>query len=344
MIRKKTLILLFLPVLPALGQGVTTDPQLEELRVRAPSGANDDATIDKWLGGLVATLNKEASSDQARQSFLSTLRAVHSATDTTQAFNERLAGRAAELFKTELQKGAALETATANVLTRALIEMDDVRTVPGLLAALPFPADQVRYLGARGLQGLRDRIPGDPNLQSVTLAALQAAGEQESSAVVVARIYLALSYDDTRSDGIDAMTAVLESRVNRYRNAGSLADEAEAVALEYLATRAQLPQGQVVKLVGVLAVLLRLDVERYSGQELLPNEQTAIELRIFSCEALLERLVRPPAARAGDIRGLMQSGSGGAVVQLELLKWIGSEGNRGVLNVAPWNVPLGAKP
>ena len=326
---------------PAAGQTVVDDAAMEELRQRAPAGANDDRTIDQWLAGLLTQLSGASDTASATRGFMETLTRVRDDQATTQAFRDALATRLGVIAESELGKGDKLPAHTAEALLHALRAADHPGAIPGLLAALSFPRESVRYFGAAGLMSLRDRIANDQSRMNGVIAAVAAAGEKENSAVVVERLYRACSFDGAPASAIDAIAGILSVRVERYRQGAALADSAEPAAFDYLAQSRAAP-AQAAAIVRSLAVLLRLDVERYAAGLFLPGEMSAIEVRLDACESLIESLC---GCTGGNVRGECQAGGPGAGIkmQLELDKWIGSAGqSRGVLNPAPWNVTPGA--
>ena len=326
---------------PATAQTVVDDPAMEELRQRAPAGANDDRTIDQWLTGLLTKLSGASDRKAAKRDFVDSLNRVREDQATKQAFRDALATRLGAIAQTELAKGAKLPGHAAEAILQALRAADHPGTIPGLLAALSFPRETVRYFGAAGLQSLRDGIANNPNQMNAVISAMADAGPKETNAVVVERLYRACSFANAPPGAIDAISAILASRVERYGNGAALADFAEPVAFEYL-IQARPTQSQSAAIIRSLAVLLRLDVERYVAGVFMPGEKNAIEVRLDACESLIESL---SGRTGGNVRGESQAGGAGATIrmQLELDKWIGAAGqSRGVLNAAPWNVPPGA--
>lgn len=326
---------------PAAAQTVVDDPAVDELRQRAPAGANDDRTIDQWLTGLLTKLSAAADPKAAKRDFVEALARVHDDRATNSAFNDALAARLGAIAATELAKGDSLPAHAAEAILQALRAANHPGTIQGLVAALSFPRETVRYFGAAGLQSLRDGIANNQNHTTTVVAAIADAGPKETNAVVVERLYRACSFAGAPAGAIDAISTILEARVNRYRKGATLADFAEPAAFEYL-NKARPTQAQSKAIIRSLAVLLRLDVERYAAGTFAPGEKSAIEVRIDACESLMESLC---GCTGGNVRDESQTGGAGATIrmQLELDKWIGVEGQSGgVLNNAPWSVPAGA--
>lgn len=327
-------------VWPAAAQTVD-DPAMEELRQRAPAGANDDRTIDQWLTGLLTKLSAASDPKGAKRDFVESLARVRDDRTTNPAFRDALAIRLGAIATTQLAKGNQLPGHAAEAISQALRAANHPGTIPGLAAALSYPRETVRYFGAAGLHSLRDAIADNPNQMNAAISAIAEAGAKETSAVVVERLYRACSFAGAPAGAIDAITVTLASRVDRYRQGAVLADFAEPAAFEYL-TKARPTQTQAAAIIGSLAVFLRLDVERYAAGVFIPGEKSAIEVRLDACESLIESLC---GCTGGNVRDEGQAGGAGATIrmQLELDKWIGVPGQgNGVLNAAPWHVPPGA--
>ncbi len=335
-----TLVACILAALPGRSAAqATTDEAINELRVRTPSGANDDRTIDDWLGAQIGRLGSASDPVAGKHEFLASLSRVRDAVDSKQEFKDAFAARLGTLAAAEFGKGDALGTRVADAIVRALLDAKDRRVVAGLTAALSFPAAEIRYLAARGCVGIRDSVPA--NERRPLLDALKQAGVREPNAVVVERIYTAMSYGDLTAEALDAIVDVLTARVAGYREAKVLADSAEASVLEYLAG-AQIPRAQGVRIVRQLASMLRLDVEHYVRGGLSDDVGVAIELRVDVCERLLSRIT---GINPGEtVRGVMQTGGPavGPSMQLALIGWIGSDQADGALTAGTWNVPRGA--
>lgn len=319
-----------------LAQVGGADAALDELRKRTPAGDNDNAIINKWLADRFAA-----------ESFLADLTAVREDSATTPAFQSTLADRINAFAKTHLTTGSDEAVESTTRLLRALIDINDVKTREALLAALRHPHQAVRYLGAKGVQALRDRIAAgtSPTDLRDLIQSLRSAAETETNNTVLDRICRAMSVPNSE-EAKAALIDVLLSQAERYRKGAILADRTEVGILDYLAT-ANLNAIELTRAVQPAAVLLRLDVARYvAGQNgrFFGDEQAVIQQRIATVESWLEQVVRPPADRAGNLRQAIGSDSQTlpSALGFELNKWIGTADSPGVLNAAPWNVPIGA--
>jgi hypothetical protein len=171
---------------------------------------------------------------------------------------------------------------------------------------------------------------------------------RERNEVVAERIYMALAVPDPSPEVIDAFTAILAARIVRYAG-GMPLGEAEVAAITYL-SQANLNRDQSASIVRQLAVLLRLDVERYiadlQGQFKTRRRDTILR-RIIVTEEFISSAVGPAAANAGNVveaitNPLAKTDATVAAIRLQLNNWIGTAETEGALNRAPWNVPVGA--
>ncbi|MFQ5591812.1 MAG: hypothetical protein ACE5HE_11665, partial [Phycisphaerae bacterium] len=267
----------------------------------------------------------------------------------TQAFDSELARqvsrRAAEAFA-----DADLNAVVARALARVLADMSVPETFDALLAGLRTTDAGARFLCAKGLRKLQPSIAQDRAKLERTVEALKAAGLVETDAVVLAWIYLALSYPGQAEAVLDALLAIFDKRLEYRRGPAVFVDRAEVDAFDYLRQPGVLTAisvEQKAALAARLAVFLRLDAERYAdadvGSDTRAQERTDLERRLDGLETCLEAIV---GSSEGDIRGELRVGGHDrreAVLQ-QAYRWIGHPTTHkpGALNQPPWNVPIGA--
>lgn len=318
---------------PEWGGGAT----FNELRRRTPSGAADDEIIDNWINGELKTLVESNDQREVGRKLRSKVDALRNAGDTSQLFREALHRRLNMLAKQVLERKPAWPEQAAVGLVRVLADASDVQTLEALEQAMKSDAPQVRYLGARAIFKLRDKIAQDPTALDKFIAMLRERGVAEKSGVVVEDIYRALSIGSNTEAVLDAFADILKARAEQYRQGANFANSAEVQACQFL-LGVNVPQSKAVPIVQSLAVILRLDVQRYATDDLSDDEQFAIELRVDAVERLLEKLT----GQVGKVRTTMQSGGLAPEIELDLLGWIGTQGSAGKLNNSPWNVAVGA--
>jgi len=331
------------------------DP-LDAVRERAALTANDDQVIDAWLTTRIDELKAAAEpANEAEDEAKAEARLIEAGTsfrkafetqlkhqDNTPQFVARFAERTGVAMAVQFQQANVLPSKVAWYLGWVLLEMNRIETREALTAGLRHPVETVRYLCARSLARLQPEISPDRGAARDTIGLLEEAGRAESNSSVLHAIYEAMAYADHLDEATRALAAVFAARVQKIR-AGRLvvADRAEVDVWDYLRqVRTRIPDAQKAALVRQLAVFLALDVKRYNQAQ--GPQKTTIAERIEVCELLLDSLVGPISGK-GDVRSEMKKGSADPEIEmkLELLKWVGGEGQGGCLNSPPWNVPLG---
>jgi len=333
------------------------DP-LEGLRENTTFTTTDDQTIDAWLTARIDELQAAAAAEaddadardaliEAGTSFLRAIRAemVHSA--ATAQFLARFAGRTDAAFAARFQQNDAYPAEVAWYFARALLDMKRVETRDALTAGLAYPAESVRYLCAKTFARLQSDLAPDLALARNTIQLLQTAGQAEASGIVLGAIYEAMAYGDHLEEAIPALVSVFAARVRKLQNREILtADRAELTAWEFLGKRQirpRIPNAQKGPLVRELAAFFVVDVNRYGPA--LGNQKVTLAERIEVCETLIDALVGPIADK-GNVRSEMKQGGVAPEInmKLELLKWVGGQGQEGCLKDAPWSVPVGGLP
>ena len=331
------------------------DP-LDAVRERAAFTANDDQVIDAWLTTRIDELKAaaepaneaedeakaEARRREAGNSFRKAFETQLKHQDNTPRFVARFAERTGVAMAAQFQQANALPSEVAGYLGWVLLEMNRIETREALTAGLRHPVQAVRYRCARSLAVLLPKISPDRAAAQATIGWLEEAGRGETSSTALGAIYRAMAYADHLDEAARALAAVFAARVDKIRTGQLLvADRAEVDIWDDLRkVRTRIPDAQKAALVRQLAAFLVLDVKRFSQAQ--GPQKTTIAERIEVCELLLDSLVGPVAGK-GNVRGEMKKGSADPEIEmkLELLKWVGGEGQEGCLNSPPWNVPPG---
>lgn len=334
-------------VAPA-GAQIGDDAVFEELKTHDSLGPDDNPILDQWLsdqvGELVAALRGGKVNDfaKAEQNLWGIVKALFGQNMVTEAFKNRLAERAAIQFADHFSNTNPVLPEVARALVRLLRYMNRVETLPGLQAAIQSADQAVRYLGAEGLRDLRDRIGSNAQLARTVITTLRTAGVAEENGVIVGAIYRALGYPNQVTEALGAIGAVLSARANRFRAGRNVVERTEIDAMLFLEPHhTQLTQPQRVQAVRDLASLVQFYATRYLDPATRPAEKQLLERLIFRAEDLLEKIVQP-AQRAVSMRNALRDQPNVARnLPVELAKWIGAPGVPGLLNSAPWDVPVG---
>ncbi len=335
------------------------DQAIDAIRQLNSIGPNDQRQIKSWIENqvdqLAATTNAErldGFNDKAFRKFRDAMQGQFEHKNNTAEFIKSLTEQTA-VVATERFSKTDVPSSVLRGLARSLVDQDRFEAVPGLIAGLKVTDESTRYLCARGLSAQRIAIGQDATVFTQVSQALEAAGIQEPNGFIVGRIYEALHYPDQVSAVFPIYMKIFDARL-KSRRSGANADIAETFAYEFFRSVASgLDNNQKTELVRRLAVFLRLDAERYNNPALQPpsnisapdlgyTERDALERRLDGCEAILVIVVG--SGKGGNIRGEFASNgyAGRAAVLQEAKKWYGDGTVTGVLNAAPWNVPVGA--
>ncbi len=325
------------------------DEAINTIRQLTQINDGDQRRIGDWVQAQVDKL--AATPDAGRQAaavpFRKTFKTQYENVSNSPAFKAQLAAQTATIAAAQFVN-PNLDQWVAYAIARVLVDMGGVETSVGLLAGLKSKHEPARFLCAEGLSAQKTAIAADKAKLDEVVQALKAAGLFEKSPIVLGRIYLALANPNQVPAVLDAYLAILEKRLTDRRGGAVMADGAEVEAFEFFrnpivlsaVTQAQKEQ----QLVRLLAVLLRADAERYGTTGLDFYEVDRLERMMDSAEAILVELVGQ--GRGGKIRDEIAAGGQDrrAEVLVEAYKWVGHAQSKepGVLNVAPWNVAIGA--
>ncbi|MBI1826842.1 MAG: hypothetical protein HY287_11350 [Planctomycetes bacterium] len=240
---------------------------------------------------------------------------------------------------------AKLDRFIAAALARALLDMDRIETLPGLLAGLKSSQPAARSLSARALEKLKTAIVGEKDKLDQTIAALREAGVNEPNSFVLQKIYSAFPIATPPGPVVDAILAILDKRL-ATRKQSPICDGAEIAAFEFLRTPAvvgAMTPEQRSQLAKSVATFLRLDAERYGAAELSFEEMDRLERSLDAEEDIFSQIV---PGKGGKIRDALAANGhdGRAEVMTQSYLWIGNSQNNeaGALNATPLNVPIGA--
>ncbi len=343
------------------------DEAVNAIRREAAIDGSGEQSIKRWVEARADALAAvpEAACAAAVVAFRDRFEQEYRNPDNSEAYRTQMAQQTAAVAATRFA-AQDLRPAVAQALAHALASMaGQVGAVPGMVAGLQSPVPIARYHCAKALAALRGPIAADEATLGRVVAALTEAGKAEASPVVLARIYEALNHPAHVAAVFDSYLAVFDKRLAVRRGEARVCDGAEVHAFEFFRAQgvlAALSDTQKAQLVERLAVFLRLDAERYASPDLdsknLPsdtdkprpgsnyrvhNERTRIALVLDAVEEILAAIVRN---EAGAIRAQMTEG-GHANRQQALQQaylWVGdpAENVSGALNVAPWNIAIGA--
>ncbi len=318
-------------------------PSLDTVRGLGTIGSSEQRMIDAWLEWQVNRLESSSAKDAFK-----TLKEAFDAERLNQgnsaAFVGAMAARTARMAEQRLPNSGP-NSATARAIARMLFDLNREQAVPGFIAGLRSKDQSARYFSAAGLEQQRGSITTARTQVTEVVAALKAAGLAETNPTIVKHIYGALAYEPITPEVFDAYVGILDKRLEARRQGALVVDGAEVQVLEYLRKRSVLDglsRGQSPQLVGRLAVLLRLDAQRYVSETLPFVEKDRVERQLFAVEEILTTLT----AQNGEIAAALRADghNNRERILAETLLWVGDSetSTEGRLSGTPWNVPIGA--
>ena len=314
------------------------DQAIDQIRRLPAIGANDQQRIHDWIVAQVGKFQNFAA-------FRSRLADQYNHANNSAQFPIALATQTATVAVAQ-----AGNPVIARALAQVLYDMDRPETFPGYIALIESTDAATRYLSAAGLTmaSVKRAIAADQGKLASAVAALRKAGTTETDPVVVGRIYEALAHPGQIADVFDAYIAILDRRVTQRRKPGTVADGAEQFAYAFFADPnvvGALGANQKAELAKRIAVLMRLDGQRFIRPNLAFGEADHLERTLWGAEDILSNAAML-GNRGGKIQQAIQAGGpqNSAAVLEEVYKWIGhpTSNAQGPLNAAPWNVPVGA--
>lgn len=352
-------IIPFLILTPGLVHGqaaapaASTNPEdanINGIRNLGTISSVDQAKIERWIDHEItaaenATAANPASALQFRDHFQAQLKNA----GNSPAFTSQLVALTAAAVVPKLSN-KAFDWHVAHAIVLELANVKQKEAATALLAALKSPSSVVRAVAARGLDDLKTAIAGDQVLLPKVIQELQVAGIAETSGPVLSRIYPALGYSVQAAFGpaFAAYLAIFDARIATRKANPATPDGAETAAFEFLAdpeVMKLLTPAQKSALVARVAVFFRLDAERYNAPNLNFPQQDVIERLLSIEEELLDACVGANP-QSGKVRAALEQGgwTNRQAVVTEVQKWVGdaASNTQGVVNAAPWSVPVGA--
>lgn len=318
-------------------------PDIDSLREQNSISSEDRQRIAQWIGGRATDLESSAN-DPARVS--GTIREILGKLDrATPAF------RTAYVEETSRAAQARFTSAPPAVkwaLAEVLQSFDDPAAIDGLIAALQSDDVIVRWRAAVGLLSLRGRVgAAAPNV----LAALEETARAEPHALVRRSVYLAMLMPDRLDDGLAKLASALTARRDAFEQGPPAGLNAETELFERLARPDSLLRNADERgradVTRALAAVLTITVSRYAAlpADASALDKEALERLILQTESALRVAAREVAGgnNAPDVTSAMYTGGADVAERMiaELAKWVGQEGSPGLLNQAPWDVPVG---
>lgn len=318
---------------PAAARGQQTNP-LAEIAKKTDIGDADRQAIRRAVEDRVQTMvraTRDVDRVDARQALIEWLK------PGTPPFRAAGATIASEEL-TPVLSGGKLSAA----LDAAMIigELRHPATRDALIAALNSRFAAVRYRGALGIQHLQDQLT-EPSTYQPVIAALADAGERETSSSVVRVIYRALDFSQAQKDfaGANEVSIAL-ARIFAARFEYSEHDPTpDAVGCAVALRIARQLKEPPTRLVAGLTFVLR----RLAAMARDDAESVRVDV-VESCETALHGLLEAHGVQTRNlprVTDAIRAKADAKQLEAALASLLGAEGKPGVLNQAPWNLPMG---
>jgi len=200
----------------------------------------------------------------------------------------------------------------------------------------------VRYLAARSLRAMHAKLKTQLQYRTA-INALSDAGEHETDPATLRMIYQALDFSETQKqfagagDVADALGKIMKARLAMGSSgADAVADSVAYQAAQRAGNEAKAPPVQLVEgLAGSLLELARAAMSDRSGGR---------AEEIAECETALTQILEKHGGGAANLPRLAEVARGDGdpkKIDAALTALIGSGSAKGLLNKAPWNLPVG---
>ncbi len=336
-------------LLPATAAFAQDAPNWDAIRRTDLSGI-DRQTVENWVSTTVGTIFTAVPADAqtAATTFIQTLRQQNRSADATDGFRRGLTEAVNKAFLDQYAAAAnanAPRPQSAALVLSVLADLGRPEALPAFQAGLKDPESAPRAMAAGGLLRVRAGLSNDQ--WTAAVQSIQAAAADESSGVVLSRMYRFLSAEnDARAaDAAKAILAVMDGRFNRFEQKWSPPTQADAEILPWLTARAAQANDAALRKDAVqrIARLLADAVHVYVERELPESYRKTLYKVIAAAEGQLKRIVNQPGAPnvTAALTAAGDPASRGSRILGELAKWVGMADAPGVLNQPPFELPRG---
>lgn len=323
----------------ALGQ----DTEFARLKAATSLSADQVQTIQRWIQQQLPDL---LNAEDARQAHQAAKTFTDAYTGGTAVFQAAFLDQCAQTFLTPLSQPDT-EPQAVLMMSMFLGRQATAPMIPTLRRMLTSPYAVARFWAATGLTKLRRDVSASPQVADV-LADLQKAAGSETNAVAAKQMYNAMNLRDVATSAAlleqayRATVSVLTARIKWHAAQERAPVEAEVAGMQALAGL----MGQVgddTRRQGIqpVAQILYHALRRFTQEDAESPARRVDALLIEQAEATLRQAVRAiGAATTPDVLTRLKAGELDQA-RTELVKWIGSLQQEGLLNQA-FQLPRGA--
>ena len=329
------------------------EPAWSQIRGLSQLTATDKKDVRAWVDAQIKSILAETDPVKSRRqgkAFYTKVAGSFKADNASNAFKDTVSKAVTESFLAQYKPPAKVDAASPHPLGRLYVMMTVVTfKQPGALGcyqkALADPSSGVRERAVTGLLQLRDNL--SPEAWTELLPFIKKAALSETNSVVLSRLYAFLTvHQNPRAQAtMPIVLDILDARFKRFEEKWSVPRLADGEAAVWLGGRFAAVNDPATKKKIVLTVarLLADSVHVYAKQALKPSERRSLEAALLATETQLKAMVKGDAMP--DISTIMikdgKDQDKRAAMLAELDKWIGSAERDGVLNGAPFNLPVG---
>ncbi len=321
-------------------QARTTDP-LKNLRGKSDLTADDLATLDNYLDGLISKVEFEPDDPRVGKRFRDQILRNYKHPANTAGFKQRLVERCSARFAEKIKSN---QGQLAMILLYTLAAMSDPGTLPALKEAAESPNAAARVLAIRALSAMPGKIEAKPAKLSEVIQWLEEVGQREQDGSVLGLIYQTLDFTIKRDEQAAALINILEARLNNYQSNTVSGERAELVGLARAAELSSaLGDPERKRLVGTLAKYLAYYTHRYVYADLAPKSRADLHRLVFMVERTITALtgIAPGNPSVSDAIASADPDRYDKI-RAALESWVGSNDKTGRLNGSPWQVSAGA--
>ena len=322
--------------------------------------AIDRDRVQNWLeqqvSGLLALKANDAVTAQG-SALVATITEHFRASNATRGFKDGLAQMVLQIvtrqYKSPPASAEARKPAAAGFALLAaqvvLPNADTAAAIACFTPALDDPAPAVRFLAAGGLAALAAKV--DNQQWSVLLAAVQKAAAAESDPVALgAMLQILLVRSGPRLESVvPAVQAVMDARLEAFARQALLPGPQDAEIASWLGEQAlKIAEARnTVPFVERIGRLMTMATWTYLAEMPSSPRRLQLERVVMGAETQLKAIVRAKAnvSTPPDVTTAMLAGAA-TPAQAEnmttaLERWIGTDQQPGVLNNAPFGLPVG---
>jgi len=313
-------------------------PDISALPSSASLTAAQSQQIDQWATAAAAII--QSGDPEGLTQIRSKVAALCSA--ATSAFRDALADALVKHCGPNLGAGKPNQS---QAIVAVVANARSSSAVSFLIGALSNNDVGTRFIAAQGLSELKGNFGSDT---AGAIDGIRQALLSESNPAIAAQIARAIKVSAQPEASAQGVAEFIKRRTDQFRQAG-LGDlsplYAALLALDNMPLN-EIPAANRPPLVAAVADLFEFAVHTtLSNAKLDDNSTDNLERIIDRAEPVLAKLLvgNTPPENLPSVADMMRAGGDekATAMQAELDKWFGAGADSGILNSAPWSLPIG---